>query len=167
MAVFYFFCYLWFKIFSEVKMTTDIRLQKLKNLKERLKILEKRTEETYAFWSLFRYYAQQEDWWTDFIHKLWIPWSELKFAFKSFGEPSMAVTWEEGERLWEQRQNSLMEYSLALQEIISLVKELYIESGYSLELIGKYYGASASAISQFLKDHVPEYQEIKRTNKTS
>lgn len=126
-------------------------LHLLKDKKERLSKLEKQRQVSYGFWSMWKFYAQNEDWFTDFIHTEWIPWDELRYSKKSDGS-EFPVSREHGERLWEERQGILNGILVLKREIVEHILWLR-EQNVSFETIGIYYGATAGGVCHFLKEN--------------
>lgn len=139
----------------------DIKLHALKVARQRLKMLEKEKERTYAFWNLVKYYAQDEIWWDDFIHDNRIPWSELKYSVKSKGR--MDVSLEYAQKAWNERHASLELLRKANRHVVELIENLR-DSGVTFSKIGEYYGATAGGVYNFLTDQKKEENPIDSTS---
>lgn len=141
-------------------------LEDLKKHKEELSKLEKQKQESYAFWSIWKHYAQNEPYFNGFIHKYEIPWEELKYHHKD-EEGSIAtgdfVTLQHGEKLWFTRYAILKNIEKTEQRIDELLEALHCKNEVPLAAIGPYYGASPSGVFNYMTSR-PWF--IRRKDKT-
>lgn len=130
-------------------------LERLEALKAELKNAERRREATYAIWTAWKYYAQDEDFFDDLIHDLRIPWKELKWVRPA--EHHSEVTYEHGKRLWESRLKSINECENLKQEIDALLISLRRE-GVLLKDIAKYYGSTSEGLTMYFQKNKLEWR---------
>lgn len=131
----------------------DERLTKLKTAKEQLAIMEKERQESYIFWSIWKYYAQNYSWFDKFIHWHEIPWAELKYFHKdetSEIADGNFVTYEHGSELWLERKSILNKIELLEAEVDHLLESLFCKDEVSLAVIAPYYGASRSGVYNYM-----------------
>jgi hypothetical protein len=133
-------------------MEVDDRLLRLEEAKKRLKELEKDRQRSYAFWSLAKYYGQKEPWFTDFIHKEWVWWSELKFVSKPKGDPGMDVSYEYLKGLWAERLEILTDIEACEKTIDNLLEELIIGDSMDMTVIAPYFQTSLSGVFNAVRD---------------
>lgn len=136
-------------------MTIEEQLLKLRDAKARLEDLIRHREDTYIFWNIWKYYAQKQSWYSDFIHEYHIPWPELKYFSKDLtGEIAndSFVSYEHGVKLWLQRKEVLDRIKATEGEIDQLLENLFCEQEVPLSRIAPYYGSSTSGVYNYMTD---------------
>lgn len=126
----------------------DELLNKVQAIKRDQEVLNKEKTTNFAFWSLWKYYAQNEPWWDEFIQSNNIPFSELKYPQKN-DLSRITASREYGQKLWEQRKailDGLEELRLELNETLVLLKKENV----TFKIIALFYGATEGGVHKYM-----------------
>jgi len=131
--------------------TNEALLEEVAICRQRIKVLEQKREDNYAFWSTWKFYAQNEAWFEEFIydHDLRIPWSELRYSYRGDIYEGF-VTLEHGIKIWSERKNILQDVEDEKTYFDSVLQELRSRR-VTLKEIAPFYGSTVYAVHNYCK----------------
>ena len=141
-------------------------LEQIKETKQEYDLFCKKRELSYALWSMWKYIAQDEEWFDDFIHDQRIPYSELKALQKNDGKiRAEMISYDHGVQLWNQRKNILKQVDLIERRLVDVMVEAR-DKDIRFKEISKAYGVSIAGVMHFLKrkkhkfgiERIPEWE---------
>lgn len=136
----------------DLQLSDDPQFTELKDLRRKLKSLEKKREESFAFWSLWTYFGQREEWFGDFIKKEDVDWEEVRWAAKPRkGQLPGPASREQGERLWRARREILQEIKDTELRIDVLLEDLLYTKGLTYSEVAKFYGGTVTNVFGYVR----------------
>ena len=126
----------------------ESQLKGLKQIDDALSEMKVRRKESFAFWSIWKYYAQNQEWFNDFIKENDIPYDELKYPQKN-DLSTIEASREYGQKLWDQRKEILDNIEdLKSQKNYRLVR--LRESEVTFDVIGEALGVTPGAVHKYM-----------------
>jgi len=132
-----------------------ILLEEVQRLRQNIEEVKKERQESKIFWDLWKYYAQYEPWYNEFIYDmdLRIPWEELKqLSKKKASIPDNFVSIEHGVRLWLERK-SIIDKLTGLYGEVDRILQVLRDRKVKLKTIAPYYGSSEYAVHNYCQAH--------------
>lgn len=128
-------------------------LEKIVEYKDELDRLEKTLEANTAFWGLWKFLAQNQDWFDSFVYDsgLRIPDRELRhrqFRDVDPGDSIVFVSYDHGVRLWEKRCELRRRIDDTKQELLGFLVEAR-KNGIGVKDIAGAWGMTVNGVYKF------------------